>query len=101
MLPQMLLGVLVQVGGMVLEEDSRISINRAQRSSQVVGDRVSKCLHLLVGGFELGGTLLHPLLQRFVEPTDFLLRTLAVGDVFERHETKYSGAPDSLFPGQP
>ena len=50
-------------------------------AAQVVGHRIAEGLQFRVGRLQLGGALLHPLLQLLVQAADVVLRLHALGDV--------------------
>ena len=50
-----------------------------------MGNGIGKAFQFLIGCLQLGGALLHPVFQLFVELADFRLGPLAFGDIFEHH----------------
>ena len=55
--------------------------DKAQRGAQIVGDGIAEGFQFLVGGLQLGRAFGDALFQVGVEPADFVIRALALGDV--------------------
>ena len=57
------LAVLVELRGVVIEQDLAVAMDRAQRRPQVMRHGVAEALKFLVGAQKIGGALLDPVLQ--------------------------------------
>ena len=65
----------------VLSQQFHEAHDMAQRRPQIVGDGVAERLQLSVRRFQFGGTLSDAPFQFRIQPPDFLLRLLTIGDV--------------------
>src|SRR5437867_4808637 len=76
-----LLSLIVQLSGIILEQRLRETVDSPQRGPQIVRDRVAEGFELFICHLELRGALTDPLLQFGIQPPDLLLGVFAFGDV--------------------
>ena len=87
----MALALLVELRGVLLQQDLAESVDRAQRRAQVVGHGIGERFQFAVGHFQFVRALGHATLEILVQAAQFFLLALALGEFGHEHEHCHHG----------
>ena len=72
-------GFLIKIGRVSGHQQPGKTLDGSQRGLEVMGHRIGEGFQFLVGGFQLGRTFSHPLLQFLIKPANLLFRLSTFG----------------------